>query len=67
MRMTAKGFALALTLAVMAQGLAGCGLFFGKHYDGSETFYDQHPEYNAEPAYLHGQGDPIAPGDGRPF
>ena len=40
---------LALTLAALAHGTAGCG---DRVIDGSTTFNQQHPEYQDKPAYM---------------
>ena len=56
---------LALTLAALAHGTAGCG---DRVIDGSTTFNQQHPEYQDKPAYM----DPASADDttlhnGRPW
>ena len=37
-------------LVLLARTAAGCG---GTTWDGSTSFYDQHPEYKTQPDYMH--------------
>jgi len=40
------------TVAVLAL-LARCAVGCTTTLDGSQSFYDQHPEYRGEPSYMH--------------
>jgi hypothetical protein len=41
--------AVLIALVVLARAGAGCT----QTYDGSESFYEQHPEYKDQPSYMH--------------
>ena len=60
MRLTAA----LIVLTVSALCLPGCG--GTTVYDGSASFYDQHPGYRDEPAYMHPSDDGSDP-DPHPF
>ncbi len=52
-----KKFVSFVMILCLAPLLTGCGLFGiggGKTYDGSEAFYEAHPEYNNPQSYQQG-------------
>ncbi len=49
MNRLARRWAVVAVLAFLARAAAGCG----QTYDGSSSFYDQHPEYRNDPTYMH--------------
>ena len=60
-RLARRGAILAV-LVCLARFAAGCTTT----YDGSSSFYDAHPEYRTEPAYMHpADPDEVDPNRGR--
>ena len=54
---------LAVSIVPALIPLGGCG---GSTYNGSDSFYDQHPQYRDEPAYMHAS-DADDQNAGKPF
>lgn len=49
MKSISRPVIVGLALMLLAGLVAGCG----HTYDGSNEFYDQHPEYQGSPTYMH--------------
>jgi hypothetical protein len=65
MRITAKRLSMAAALVLLAHAAGGCA---DRVYDGSSSFYDQHPNYRTQPDYMHpGDADDADPHANRPW
>ena len=49
MKRPRHSLATVAVLVLIARGAVGCSTT----YDGSASFYEQHPEYRNEPSYMH--------------
>ena len=59
-----RNLLLATALWIVALTAVGCAS--DRTYNGSESFYDQHPQYRDEPAYMH-SADDVDVNSGKPF
>jgi hypothetical protein len=48
-----KKFCMAVILLALLVQTGGCFLLPHRHYEGSQSFYDSHPEYANQPDYFH--------------
>jgi hypothetical protein len=48
-----KKVCMAVILMALVVQSGGCFLLPAQHIDGSQSFYDSHPEYANQPGYFH--------------